>query len=267
MTAPQPSPSAKLAEELEQHSHHSYEGPCSIAEIEHEGVDVRRVVPAELFARVLAALRADASGEALVMEVTKAAHEHDGWWRISKHLMGLLRAHLALQPSELVYDKGGQDTTTTVEVTVVTQPSAGADMNTTMPTPTGHCVSCGFMTYANMHHDCPTVTELPLSGAQGETPLTDALFSRHIMEARDFKPADMQKEGMRQVRELLVHSRKLEAELSALRHQYEELIMGVARKYPDETRHQTALRYILRAEQSSDNVGSALRRQGAEGEG
>lgn len=29
---------------------------------------------------------------------------------------------------------------------------------------------------------------------------------------------------------------------------YDELIMAVARKYPNETRHQTALRYILQAE-------------------
>ena len=40
----------------------------------------------------------------------------------------------------------------------------------------------------------------------------------------------------------------LEAENVELRKSYNELIMGVARKFPNETRHQTALRYILQAE-------------------
>ena len=41
----------------------------------------------------------------------------------------------------------------------------------------------------------------------------------------------------------------LEMKYHALRTQYEELLYGVARKWPGETRHQTALRYILRAEE------------------
>lgn len=39
-----------------------------------------------------------------------------------------------------------------------------------------------------------------------------------------------------------------------LREQYNELIMAVGQKHPGETRHQTALRYILLAEQHSDEA-------------
>jgi DNA repair ATPase RecN len=41
------------------------------------------------------------------------------------------------------------------------------------------------------------------------------------------------------------------AEVQRLRAAYDELIMAVARKYPGESRHQTALRYIQRAETPS----------------
>jgi hypothetical protein len=34
---------------------------------------------------------------------------------------------------------------------------------------------------------------------------------------------------------------------------YESLLLAVGKKYPDETRHQTALRYILQAEEPQDN--------------
>lgn len=47
---------------------------------------------------------------------------------------------------------------------------------------------------------------------------------------------------------------KLEAENAELRKNYDELIMAVARKFPNETRHQTALRYINQAESVSDKV-------------
>lgn len=40
-----------------------------------------------------------------------------------------------------------------------------------------------------------------------------------------------------------------DAEISELRKDYNELIMAVARKFENETRHQTALRYINQAEQ------------------
>jgi hypothetical protein len=41
----------------------------------------------------------------------------------------------------------------------------------------------------------------------------------------------------------------VEAERDALREKYEELIMAVGNKYEGETRHQTALRYIVKAEE------------------
>lgn len=44
-------------------------------------------------------------------------------------------------------------------------------------------------------------------------------------------------------------------ELSA---KYLELIMAVARKYPNETRHETALRYIRQAESSDDRVRESM---------
>lgn len=40
--------------------------------------------------------------------------------------------------------------------------------------------------------------------------------------------------------------------------QYFELIMAVERKFPDETRHQTALRYIREAEQRASGTGAKV---------
>lgn len=42
---------------------------------------------------------------------------------------------------------------------------------------------------------------------------------------------------------------QLQASLTASEAKYHELIMAVGNKYPDETRHQTALRYIRQSEQ------------------
>ena len=44
--------------------------------------------------------------------------------------------------------------------------------------------------------------------------------------------------------------------LRELRAQYEELIMAVSKKFPEETRHQTALRYIMERENSSNDSGA-----------
>ena len=44
----------------------------------------------------------------------------------------------------------------------------------------------------------------------------------------------------------------LRDERDRLRRDYDELIMAVGNKYPGETRHQTALRYIQRAEEPSN---------------
>ena len=48
-----------------------------------------------------------------------------------------------------------------------------------------------------------------------------------------------------------------EAPLSPLAAQYEELLYAVARKYPGETRHETALRYIRQAEERTGDTGAA----------
>ena len=44
------------------------------------------------------------------------------------------------------------------------------------------------------------------------------------------------------------------SEIDRLKKLYNELIFAVGNKYPDETRHQTALRYILSCEQSPDEA-------------
>lgn len=44
----------------------------------------------------------------------------------------------------------------------------------------------------------------------------------------------------------------LESEIAELREDYMELIYAVATKYPNETRHETALRYIQEHESGSD---------------
>jgi len=44
------------------------------------------------------------------------------------------------------------------------------------------------------------------------------------------------------------------SEHAALKRDYNELIMAVANKHEGETRHQTALRYILEAEQGSSEA-------------
>lgn len=42
-----------------------------------------------------------------------------------------------------------------------------------------------------------------------------------------------------------------------VKEKYNELLMAVARKFPNETRHETALRYIREAEKLSDNITSS----------
>ena len=48
----------------------------------------------------------------------------------------------------------------------------------------------------------------------------------------------------------------VEADNAKLREDYNELLYHVAKKHPDETRHQTALRYIKQAETSDNSVAS-----------
>ena len=45
---------------------------------------------------------------------------------------------------------------------------------------------------------------------------------------------------------------QLRAELERVKALYHELLYGVAKKFPNETRHQTALRYIQQAEKQDN---------------
>ena len=47
---------------------------------------------------------------------------------------------------------------------------------------------------------------------------------------------------------------ELEAENATLKKNYQELIMAVGKKFPGETRHETALKYIRRCESTSHPV-------------
>jgi len=49
------------------------------------------------------------------------------------------------------------------------------------------------------------------------------------------------------------HYAELEIENQRLRALYDDLIYQVANKHPNESRHETAKRYIMQAEQPSDN--------------
>ena len=69
----------------------------------------------------------------------------------------------------------------------------------------------------------------------------NTLASVVISEADDFVQKDID-EAVKEAAE------QAEARVAALEGQYYELLYAVANKYPDETRHQTALRYIRQAE-------------------
>ena len=51
---------------------------------------------------------------------------------------------------------------------------------------------------------------------------------------------------------------RMEQQLAELRDQYNDLIMQVAMKHPDETRHETAKRYIYNAEHQDNEPAAAL---------
>ena len=52
----------------------------------------------------------------------------------------------------------------------------------------------------------------------------------------------------------ITHSEELEADRKAIEAKYYELLWGVATKHPEETRHETALRYILEHERGNDET-------------
>ena len=66
-----------------------------------------------------------------------------------------------------------------------------------------------------------------------------------------YDPAAIQAAGFASVEDLL-------AAWQVAKQQHTELIMGVVRKYPNETRHQTALRYIHKAEEPSTSKDAAI---------
>ncbi len=49
----------------------------------------------------------------------------------------------------------------------------------------------------------------------------------------------------------------LEQELQTIKQKYQELIMAVSKKYPNETRHQTALKYIVNSEKVDSRIGKS----------
>jgi len=55
-----------------------------------------------------------------------------------------------------------------------------------------------------------------------------------------------------EVADLRKDNERLYAELAACRKEYEELLYAVGNKWPNESRHQTALRYIRAAEASAN---------------
>ena len=61
---------------------------------------------------------------------------------------------------------------------------------------------------------------------------------------------------------LTEHARQLERELAEAKRNYMDLIMSVGKAYPNETRHQTALRYIRERETPSTDQAkcSAIRK-------
>ena len=81
----------------------------------------------------------------------------------------------------------------------------------------------------------------------------DVFFTRDVDGCAD-EVAQLEEEldAYKDVRQsLLFQKEQLEAENAALKRDYYELIMSVSQKHEGETRHQTAHRYILEAEQSS----------------
>lgn len=54
-------------------------------------------------------------------------------------------------------------------------------------------------------------------------------------------------------------SNKMARKSNELRKKYNELLFAVSRKFPGETRHQTALRYIMEAESKSSGPAKATK--------
>jgi hypothetical protein len=83
-------------------------------------------------------------------------------------------------------------------------------------------------------------------------PLEDALIDAGHKLAKDGE-----------VEGLMGDVRRAEAEYEAVRRRYDELLYAVARKYPGESRHETALRYIRERESQPAHGPVAAKKEGA----
>lgn len=95
-----------------------------------------------------------------------------------------------------------------------------------------------------------------------ETPRTDGVNDSLIVSL-SAGPMDVRSALELTIEPLIAHGKLLERECAALtarleeaEKRYQELIYAVAKKFPNESRHQTALRYIMEREQSSERSGA-----------
>ena len=102
-----------------------------------------------------------------------------------------------------------------------------------------------------------------MSNDTTETPRTDARMDWIKNDIRYKAPEQIVECHIGYIQMLSGDCAELERENAALRRKlekmredYHELIMTVGNKYPDETRHQTALRYIQNAENRSNGPDS-----------
>ena len=84
-----------------------------------------------------------------------------------------------------------------------------------------------------------------------DTPRTDAEFTNYY-RFNAYVPKES----------AIAFAKKLERELAEAKRNYRDLIMSVGKAYPNETRHQTALRYIRERETPSTDQAkcSAIRK-------
>lgn len=92
-------------------------------------------------------------------------------------------------------------------------------------------------------------------------PWKDAGIFYYVVSATERKDAALIVELVNSADELLAEIANLRAANDILaeyakstRHDYTELLYAVGKKYPDETRHETALRYIRQAEAPQNDV-------------
>jgi len=77
-------------------------------------------------------------------------------------------------------------------------------------------------------------------------------LDRKINKGEDSLLIPTGEENMSYIDEAILSISILERDYIELRKKYDELIYAVGRKFPNETRHQTALRYINKAEEGNN---------------